>query len=41
MLFKVGHDGIALAFIVLEINVSNLDRATKVTPDEDITSDGD
>ena len=39
MMLGTGHNRVAMAFITLEVDTSNLDKVTKMTMDEAIASD--
>ena len=41
MALKIGNDGIALAFVTLEVHIGDLDKVAEMTTDEDIASNGD
>jgi len=33
---EIGHDRVTVSFVVLEVNIGDLDKATEVTTDKDI-----
>jgi len=37
---EIGHDRVTVAFVALEVDIGNLDKATEMTTDKDIASDG-
>ena len=41
MTLEIGHDRVALAFVTVEVDIGDLDKATKVAANKDITRDGD
>jgi len=40
MTLEIGHDRVTVAFVALEVDIGNLDKATEMTTDKDIASDG-
>ena len=37
---EIGHDGVTVAFVALEVDIGDLDKGTEMTTDKDIASYG-
>ena len=37
MTLEIGHDKVTVAFVVLEVDIGDLNKATEMTTDKDIT----
>ena len=37
---EIGQDGVTVTFVALEVDIGDLDKATEMTTDKDIASDG-
>jgi hypothetical protein len=40
MTLEIGYDRVTVAFVALEANIGDLDKATEMPTDKDIASDG-
>jgi len=40
MTLEIGHDRVTVAFVALKVDIGDPDKATKMTTDKDIASDG-
>ena len=39
-MLEIGHDRVTVAFVTLKVDIGDLDKATEMTTDKDIDSDG-